>query len=135
MNQKEWLELARGVKSAYAANSKALVDKTKLISVISAFEAVYEDRLTTNEEHFYLGKLIGTGRIEGTREQVLGTVNGAVERTIKFVANASSLDCGRAEIYSSVLVNCLDKEMFKSSLDVTLAKYRSTLEAIAKGSV
>lgn len=135
MNQTEWLTLARKVKAAYAKNPKALADKVKLTKVLNVFEAVYDDRSTTNEEHFYLGKLIGTGRIEGTQEQVLGTVKDAIRRTINFVANEPNMDCRRAELYSTALVNCLDKEKFKSNLDVILAKHRPTLEDIANGCI
>lgn len=134
-NQKKWLELAYEVKSAYAKDNVKLANKGKLILVIEAFESVYKDRSTANEEHFYLSKLIGTGRIEGTLDEVLGTVNSAIQRSVLFISNEPQISCSQAEVFSTALVNCLDKEKFNSELDTTLAPYHSTLIDIAKGNV
>lgn len=134
-NQKKWLELAHEVKSAYAKDKVKLANKGKLILVIEAFESVYKDRSTANEEHFYLGKLIGTGRIEGTIDEVLGTVDSAIQRSVLYISNEPKISCSQAEVFSTALVNCLDKEKFNSELDTTLAPYYSTLIDIAKGNV
>jgi hypothetical protein len=73
--QEDWKKLAQSVKAAYVKQDKMqIVEKTKLISILEAFGAAYNARSTNNEHDFYLGKLIGTGRIEGTVEQVMGTV-------------------------------------------------------------
>lgn len=136
MDQQEWLELAKDVRAAYVSKPLAApADKAKLTSVINAFEAVYDDRSTNNEEKFYIGTLVQSGRIEGKAEEILGTVKGAIQRTIHHVTSEPNIDCMRAALYSRTLVNCLEKEKFKSNLDTTLANYRVILEDIAKGNV
>jgi hypothetical protein len=134
--QEDWKKLAQSVKAAYVKQDKMqIVEKTKLISILEAFGAAYNARSTNNEHDFYLGKLIGTGRIEGTVEQVMGTVPVQLEKSIKFIQATPNIYASQAAIFSETLINCLDKESFSTSLDIILAPYINVMEDIAKGNL
>lgn len=135
MRQKEWLKLAYAVKSAYSAKDESAANKEKLIEVVSAFKAAFDARSTKNENDFYLGKLIRTGRVEGTHDEVMGTVPGQVQKSIEFINSQPLVYCNQAAIFSEALINCIDKELFKIPLDEVLAPYKNTLEDIARGNV
>lgn len=136
MNQQEWKTLAQGVKAAYAKkDSMQVVDKTKLVHVLEAFGVLYSVRASKNEDDFYLGKLIGTGRIEGTRAEVMGTVPVQLEKSIEFIKNQPTIYASQASIFSETLINCLDKETFGTSLDIVLTPYKNVLQDIAQGNV
>lgn len=136
MVQQDWKQLAQLVKAAYASQAgMQIVDKLKLIQVLEAFGAAYSMRASDNEHDFYLGKLIGTGRIEGTAEQVMGTVPAQLQKTIAFIQDKPAIYASQAAIFSEPLINCLDKESFSTSLDLVLAPYLTAMEDIAKGNV
>jgi hypothetical protein len=136
VNQQDWKTLAYDVKAAYAKQDPMqAVDKTKLINVLEAFGVLYNIRASKNEHDFYLGKLIGTGRVEGTAAEVMGTVPVQLEKTIEFIKNKPAIYASQASIFSESLINCLDKETFGTSLDILLAPYKSVLQDIAQGNI
>jgi|LIDZ01.1.fsa_nt_gi hypothetical protein len=136
MNQQEWKKLAQNVKGAYAdQDPMQVVDKTKLVNVLEAFGALYNSRASKNEHDFYLGKLIGTGRVEGTAAEVMGTVPVQLEKTIEFIRNKPAIYASQASILSESLINCLDKEIFGTSLDIVLTPYKNVLQDIAQGNI
>lgn len=134
VSQQAWKTLAYGVKAAYSKQDPMqAVDKTKLAQVLEAFGVLYSVRASQNEHDFYLGKLIGTGRVEGTAAEVMGTVPVQLEKTLEFIKKNPAIYASQASIFSESLINCLDKETFGISLDVVLAPYKTVLQDIAHG--
>jgi len=108
------------------------VNKELVLAIVRAFGALYECRKTRNEEDYYLGNLKSTGRLEGTREEVLGTVSDAIERTIEYFSKESRIFPHQAEILARNLINVLWKERFKIDVDAVLAPYAPAFTRLVK---
>lgn len=134
MTQAQWLQLAKKVTSVYEKNEKQVADKGRLVQVLEAFEATFKARTSNRPESDYLGNLISTGKWEGTIEEVMGTVEGQIQKTINFI-NRQNKDvyCSQAKLYSENLVKCLEKETFDISLDSKLLPFQQALTVIGNG--
>lgn len=129
------VELVNGVHQAYARASDVVVDKHKLLAVLNAFETLYNARTTKKEEGYYIGNLIGTGKIEGMYKDVLGTVPQAIGRTRAFIDNSAAMHSHQGEFIARNLVYVLRKENFVSEPVVLLAPYIGILKDISLGNI
>ena len=94
---------------------------------------LYQHRANDDFDGYYLGNLIKTGRIEGTMEEVLGTVEQALERTINFIKQSDKIYGSQAEFYSRNFKVILEKS-FTEDPETLLGRDRlDDLTIIAHG--
>lgn len=133
MNNNDWYTTVKRVHQNYAKAQNIKVDKKKLLAVLYAFRDLYNQRSTCREEEYYLSNLIGTGAIEGRREDVLGTVPQAVKRTEQFIFESVDIYSHQAEIICRNLINILRKENFTIAIDEVLAPHKVALTDLKMG--
>jgi hypothetical protein len=135
MTQQEWLQLARSVRSVYLNNNEKMANKNKLLHILEAFEALYNIKTSpTNNDKIYLSNLIQTGIIEGTYEEITGTVTSQLKQTIDFIKKPTrNIFCNQASYFSENLLNCLQIEEFNFQLDPVLAPFKQSLDSVANG--
>lgn len=129
----EWLRIAKLIQDKYTQMDRSVVDKKRLLVVLRAFEIIYDARATLNENYYYIGNLIQTGKIEGTREEIIGTVSEAIERTKRFISRSERISGRQASIFARNLVAILTLEEFSSDLGTLLAPHYETLYGLAGG--
>lgn len=136
METQHWLTLAEKVHQNYAdAEPDTPINLERFLTVLDVFAALHAGRASENDGGYYLGNLIGTGRFEGTMEQVLGTVPQAIERTHLFYRQKGVIYSHQAEIVTRNLIAVLRKEKFKQSLDMLLARFAEPLNNLASGNL
>lgn len=133
----ELLEIGRNIQKAYSdkTHKNFVVDKNKIILVIDSFFDLYNLIESKPDDNYYLGNLISTGKVEGTREEVLGNVSDAVGRTIKFIKESNEIYASQCEFYSRNFKVLLEKETLKKEPLTVLGSKMKDLENIALGNI
>lgn len=124
---------ANGVHIAYKKANNPEVNKDKILLIISAFEELYSNKTSETHDNYYIGNLIGTGKSEGTYEQVVGSVTEAINRTKKFIENSDKIHSSQCEYFARNLLVILEKESFKQPVNTILMPYLSTISDIENG--
>ena len=128
----ETQDLGRSVQKAYKQDGKP--DKNKVISVLECFRELYDTAINPHPG-YYKGNLIGIGKIEGDLDDVLGTLEGAIDRTIRFIDMKDDLSLSNCAFYVRNLKVILEQEKFERPPEEIVEPYLPVLEDIAAGNV
>lgn len=129
----DWLRVANLIHDNYRQMEKSVVDKKRLLTVLQAFEDLYAATTSRNEDDYYIGNLVQSGQLEGRREEVVGTVSGALGRTRRFINRPGQVYGRQASIIARNLVAILSVEEFNSDLVVLLAPHYEAFKDLAGG--
>lgn len=130
-------EVGKKIEESYRKESHndTVVNKDSVIFVIDSFFELYQSRKNKEDDFYYLGNLISTGRIEGTRDEVFGTIKDAVERTKGFLMKSDEVYASQCALYSKNLKVILEKEEFDRDPRQVLGERVQRLEEIASGNI
>lgn len=133
----ELLDVGLKVEKSYRdeSHNDLVVDKDKIILVIDSFSQLYKCIEASSSDSYYLGNLISTGRIEGARDEVFGTVDDAVKRTKDFIRNSDEIYASQCSFYSRNLKVVLEKESFDRDPRQVLGERVGELEEISTGKI
>ncbi len=112
LNDEELLKAFRKLNECYRDDSGVAVCKGSLLVLLEAFELLYLNRKTKNEELNYLNNLIPTGLIEGDFNDVFGTVEDAIKRTEEFIKSREVIEGSQAESITANLIMIMEREKF-----------------------
>ncbi|EKA7412764.1 hypothetical protein OL305_004584 [Vibrio parahaemolyticus] len=125
------VKLGQQVHLAYKNSAQSTVNKDDIKTVVLSFHELYKHVAEEVHDSYFLGNLIKTGKIEGTKEEVLGTIDDAVERTISFIDNSQDLTTSQCEFFARNLKEILEKHSFTKPVEDILENYLNTLNLIA----
>ncbi|MHC6657052.1 hypothetical protein [Aeromonas salmonicida] len=130
-------EVGKKIEESYRKESHndIVVNKDSIIFVIDSFFELYQSRKNKEDDFYYLGNFISTGRIEGTRNEVFGTIKDAVERTKGFIMKSDEVYASQCSFYSRNLKVLLEKEKFDRDPRQVLGERVQRLEEIASGNI
>lgn len=133
--QSEWLNIAKRIHENYSKNERAWIDKNKLLVVIEAFETLYGARNTQQEDEFYLKNLQPPAKLEGRRQDVIGTVAIRLELTRCLINKPNPFSGMQASRVAQNLLSILSREQFKSDIGELLAPHSDALRDLATGKI
>ena len=110
-------------------------DKEKIILVIECFFDLYKKKSGDTHDGYYIGNLISSGKTEGKVEDIIGTVEQAVNRTIEFIRKSEKVHSSQCEYFSRNLKVILEKEDFLEPPQDILNKSINELNKISQGHV
>lgn len=129
----DWQKLASEVQYKYA-HTQSDVDKGKLRDVVLAFQALMTIRKSQKYDPYYVGNFPKSGEIEGTWEQVVGTVVIATERALQLIDARATIDSNLAEFMARNLPKALQEDFTDlGQIRVSLAPYLDSLLSVATG--
>ncbi len=130
----------RACHEAFIANREFTLQKQ--IVILDAFDAIMKSRSTPaalkqENDSYYCSNLVGTGRIEGTREQNIGFLQDAIIRTKQLLMSQNQAHPAQADNFPKSFRHCLNlkEESWPAPLDTYLKPYALVLVDIARGSV
>ncbi|BCD99848.1 hypothetical protein [Marinagarivorans cellulosilyticus] len=130
-------DIGKKIEESYRKEShkNLAVSKNSIIIVIDSFFDLSQERDNKESDSYYLGNLISTGRIEGTKEEVFGTLKDAVERTKDLIMKSDEIYASQCSFYSRNLKVILEKENFEKDPRQVLGDRVKRLEEIASGKI
>ncbi len=130
-------QLGYKVHDAYrkASFDNIYANKEKIILIIECFYEVHKRISGESHDGYYLGNLTSSGKLEGKVEDVLGSVEQAVARTINFIRTSDKIHSSQCEYFSRNLKVILEKEIFSEDPQEILSDNLSELDEIARGKV
>jgi hypothetical protein len=133
----ELKELGYLVHRAYRESShkNATADKEKIILAIEGFYELFKKTTSDIHHAYYRGNMISSARFEGNIEEILGTVDQAVARTIDFINNAEVVHASQCEFFSRNIDVILRSESFSEPPADILEPYLEGLTDIATGNI
>ncbi|BBO57035.1 hypothetical protein [Cobetia sp. AM6] len=111
------------------------VSKGKIILVLETFLDLYNSISSSGHDRYFIGNLIGTGRIEGTSDEVFGTVENAVQRTKSFIEHSEYIYASQCSFYSRNLKVILEQGSFRKNPQEIIGDRRQKLQEISLGSI
>lgn len=131
------LDVGMKIENSYrdVSHDNLVVDKSKIILVIDSFLQLYNCVEDDGSDSYYIGNLMPTGHIEGTRDEVVGTVSDAVKRTKDFIISSDEIYASQCSFYSRNLKVVLEKERFNKDPRKILGEHVRTLEEISEGKI
>ena len=133
----ELKELGYLVHRAYreSSHTNTTANKEKIILAIESFYELFKKISSDTHYAYYRGNMISSSKFEGNIEDILGTVDQAVTRTIDFINNAEVVHASQCEFFARNIDVILRNESFSEPPADILEPYRERLNDIATGSI
>ena len=128
------LELANNVHNTYKNSNAELADCKKLLVIVDAIEALYQNLSIKLDDSYIIGNLAPSGNLTGTYKDVIGTVPDAIKRTRNLFCKKECWP-NQGELVSRNILYLLNKGKFHHDLTEIIGKYLDELKNIANGQI
>ncbi len=125
-----------------AFNAGRAFSLPKQILILDVFEALMRSRNTTmtlrlGNDRYYMSNLVATGRMEGTLDEIFGTLQQAIDRTKRLLLKQNEVHPAQGDNFPKSFRHCLNlkQETWPSPLHSYLERYAVGLVEIARGRV
>ena len=112
------------------------------IIILDAVEALMRGRTTTtaqrlDNDRYYMSNLVSTGKMEGTLDEIYGTLQQAIDRTKRLLLKQGEVYPAQGDNFPKSFRHCLNlkQETWPAPLHSYMSRYAVDLVAIARGEV